>query len=122
MDVLILSEQLPGGSDLELLRHIHYWYPETQVIIISDHPSYVSAVQAVKLGAFDYIPKPLDSALLGATIERAMQHLRMERGRTAVREPLDAETAYGIVGKTAVMWKLYKVIEKVSANIHPVLF
>ncbi|HWY71853.1 MAG TPA: sigma-54 dependent transcriptional regulator [Terriglobales bacterium] len=121
VDVLLLSEQLPGGSDLELLRHIHYWYPETQVIMLSESPSYASAVQAIKLGAFDYLPKPLDSQVLEATIERAMEHRRTEMGRAALREPTDAETAYGIVGTTAVMWKLYKVIGKVSANIHPVL-
>ena len=120
VDVLLLSEQLPGGSDLELLRHIHYWYPETQVIMLSESPSYASAVQAVKLGAFDYLPKPLDSQVLEATIERAMEHRRTET-RAPLREPTDAETAYGIVGTTAVMWKLYKVIGKVSANIHPVL-
>ena len=119
VDVLLLSEQLPGGAELELLRHIHYWYPETQVIMISDHPSYASAVQAAKLGAFDYLPKPLEGKLLEATIVRAVEHSRT--ARVAVREPIDAEAAYGIVGKTAVMWKLYKVIEKVSANIHPVL-
>lgn len=73
VDFLLLSEQLPGGSDLELLRHIQYWYPETQVIMISEHPSYASAVQATKLGAFDCLPKPLDGKLLEATIERAME-------------------------------------------------
>lgn len=57
VDVLLLSEQLPGGSELELLRHIRYWYPETQVIMTSENPSYASAVQATKLGAFDYLPK-----------------------------------------------------------------
>lgn len=119
VDVLLLSEQLPGGSDLELLRHIQYWYPETQVIMISLHPSFASAVQATKLGALDYLPKPLESRVLEATIERAMEQRRT--ARTALREPIDAEAAYGIVGKTAVMWKLYKVIGKVSANVHPVL-
>jgi len=121
IDVLLLSEQLPGGSDLELLRHIHYWYPETQVIIISDRPTYPSAVQAIKLGAFDYFPKPLEDQLLAATIERAMEYRRLEMGRTVVREPVDAETAYGIVGTNALMWKVYTVIKKVAANIHPVL-
>src|SRR4029077_18406775 len=87
--------------------------------MISDRPSYSSAVQATKLGAFDYLPKPLESQLLQTTIERAMEHDRM--GRIALREPIDGEAVYGIVGKTPVMWKLYKVIEKVSANIHPVL-
>ena len=121
VDVLLLSEQLPGGSELELLRHIRYWYPETQVIMTSENPSYASAVQAIKVGAFDYLPKPLESQLLQTTIERAMEHHRLEGGRTTLREPIDGESTYGIVGKTAVMWKLYGLIKKVSANIHPVL-
>jgi len=121
IDVLLLSEQLPGGADFELLRHIHYWYPETQVIMISESPAYASAVQAIKLGAFDYLPKPLDAHLLAATIERAMEHRRVELSRSTVREPVDAEGAYGLVGINAVMWKVYKVIEKVATNIHPVL-
>ena len=121
IDVLLLSEELPGGSDLELLRHIHYWYPETQVIIISHRPTFAAAVQSIKLGAFDYLPKPLESQILAATIERAMEQRRLQIVRTPVREPIDAEAAYGIVGTNAVMWKVYKVIEKVAANIHPVL-
>jgi len=50
-----------------------------------------------------------------------MEHRQIEMGRTAVREPVDAEGAYGIVGTNVVMWKVYKVIERVAANIHPVL-
>ncbi len=61
VDILLLSQELPGAQNLELLRHIHYWYPETQVVMIADTPSYAAAVQAAKLGALDYLPKPLDS-------------------------------------------------------------
>lgn len=121
VDVLLLSQEFAGEPDLEFLRHLHYWYPETQVIMLAERPSYASAVEATKLGAFDYMPKPLETQLLQNTIERAMEYGRTAKARTALREPVDSESAYGIVGKTAVMWKLYKVIEKVSANVHPVL-
>src|SRR5919201_1248806 len=97
VDILLLSEELPESQGFELLRHIHYWYPETQVIVVADRPSYPSAVQAAKLGAFDYLPKPLEPALLQHTIERAMEQYRMEAGKF-MRESPDAEGAYGIVG------------------------
>src|SRR5690349_15337026 len=64
VDILLLSQDLPGAQDFELLRHIHYWYPETQVVVIADSPSYSAAVQATRSGAFDYLAKPLDSIAL----------------------------------------------------------
>lgn len=50
-----------------------------------------------------------------------MEQRRLQIVRIPVREPIDAEKAYGIMGTNAVMWKVYKVIETVAANIHPVL-
>ena len=122
VDIVLLSENLPGAQGLELLRHIHYWYPETQVIVLAESPAFSVAVQATKVGAFDYLPKPLDSQTLQLTIERAMEHVRIETGRRIpTSESVDSEEAYGIVGKTPSMVKLYGVIRKVSHNIHPVL-
>ena len=122
VDILLLSQELPGAQNLELLRHIHYWYPETQVVMIAETPSYGAAVQAAKLGALDYLPKPLDSLALRLTIERAMEQYRIEAGQhTLMRESPDAEGAWGIVGKTPAMIKLYKLIGKIAGNIHPVL-
>jgi len=122
VNVLVLNEMFTGEQDPELLRHIHYWYPETQVIVVSDSPSFASAVEAVKLGAFDYQPKPLEPDNVRSAIQLAVEHSRMEVGRRlGSREPVDAPGAYGIVGRTPVMWKVYKVIGKVAANVHPVL-
>jgi two-component system response regulator HydG len=122
VDVLILNEQFTGGEqDTEFLRHIHYWYPETQVILVSNSPSFSAAVQSIKLGAFDYLPKPLEALNLRNTIERAMQQSRLESGRRTGREPGVAKAPYGIVGESVVMKKLHALIGKVAANIHPVL-
>ena len=121
-DVLILSHELPGAEGLELLRHIHYWYPETQVVIIDAGPSYAAAVEAVKTGAFDYLPKPLDSLALRHTIERAMEQYRVEAGQHSMMSgsPM-MDGAWGIVGANPAMIKLYKLIGKVAGNLHPVL-
>src|SRR5205807_10623538 len=62
VSVALLSEELAGGPDFELLRHIRYWYPETQGVLVAEAPTYRSAVESVKLGAVDYLPKPLEVA------------------------------------------------------------
>lgn len=121
VDVLLLSQQLPGSQELELLRHIHYWYPETQVIMVAEEPGYASAVQATKLGAFDYLPKPLERDELQHTIERAIEQFRMESARSGVRLTADTEKGYGIVGQNGAMSKVFTIIGKVAGNIHPVL-
>lgn len=67
VDVLLLNETLPGRDDFEFVRHLRYWYPETQVIVVADNPTFPAAVEAVKLGAFNYLPKPLDAGILRHT-------------------------------------------------------
>lgn len=123
VDVLVLNQRFTGkDQEPELLRHIHYWYPETQVIMVAGEPSFSSAVQAIKLGAFDYLPKPLEPESVRNTIERAMEQSRLESGRRgSAREPGDGGENFGIVGRNPVITKLHKVISKVAANIHPVL-
>lgn len=123
VDVIVLNEQfVGGGEDVEFLRHIHYWYPETRVITVSDHPTFASAVQAIKTGAFDYLPKPLELEKLRNTIEHAMQESRFSSGsRGGTREAGDPAEAFGIVGKTPVMLKLRRLIGKIAGNVHPVL-
>jgi DNA-binding NtrC family response regulator len=60
VDVLLLSQQLPGSQELELLRHIHCWYPETQAIMVAEVPAYASAVQATKLDGVGSIRSAFD--------------------------------------------------------------
>lgn len=122
VDVLLLNETLPGRDDFEFVRHLRYWYPETQVIVVADNPTFPAAVEAVKLGAFNYLPKPLDAGILRHTIERAMEQIRIEAGRgMLVRESVDAEGALGMVGRSPAMSKLFTIIGKISRNVHPVL-
>lgn len=122
VDVLLLNEHLPGNAGFELLRHIRYWYPETQVVIVSNEPRFSSAVEAVKLGAFDYLPQPLDRDTLQNTIKRAME----QRQRHAGEQRPGIETAspgkdLGIVGQALAIDRLSKLIRKLAFNVHPVL-
>jgi len=116
VDLLVIDETLLG-AEFDFLRHIRYWYPESEVIVLAARPTFGAAVHAIKLGAFDYLPKPLESGHLRHTIERAMEQAHQG---SALNVPGNTPD-YGIVGETPVMQKLYKIIGKVAANVHPVL-
>jgi two-component system response regulator HydG len=121
VSVFVLNDHFPGNEHVEFLRHVRYWYPETQIIVVADSPSYSSAVEAIKLGAFDYLPKPLDREGVRHTIERAMEQSRIEMGLGLARQSVDAEGAWGMVGRSPAMTKVFNIITKIARNIHPIL-
>lgn len=79
-DVLICDLDLPGPSGIEILRHSREVQPEAKVVILTGHGNTQTAIDALRLGAFDYFQKPLDDvALIPLTIARAMGQLDLER-------------------------------------------
>jgi two-component system response regulator HydG len=123
VDALLLDADLPGSDGYQLLKYLRYWYPETQIIMISGHASLSAAVQAAKLGAFEYLAKPLELQTLKLTIVRAMEQRQLESGsESAFAEELWAERGFGnLIGQSREMLKLYRVIKKVSVSNHPVM-
>jgi two-component system NtrC family sensor kinase len=75
--VVITETMLPGLSGVELLRFIVRDYPDTAVIVLSDIDRPQRALDAVRLGAFDYIIKPCEPIVLQMTIERAIERRRL---------------------------------------------
>jgi DNA-binding response OmpR family regulator len=72
-DVIITDLMMPGLSGLDLLRAIKGRSPDTKVIMITGYPSIKSAVEATRLGAFDYIPKPFTPNELRSLVARALK-------------------------------------------------
>ena len=73
-DVTLLDIWMPGMDGIEVLRRLKWMAPDCQVIMISGHATISTAMAAVKLGAFDFIEKPLSLDLLLITIRRALNH------------------------------------------------
>ena len=121
-DVVLLDLRLPGGNGLEILREIKQRLPEAVVIVMTGFATVQSAVQAMKLGAYDYITKPFNFDELRLELERVTNHLKLATENRLLREQLRSKQGFGpLVGQSPEMEKLYRIIAKAAHSRHPVL-
>ena len=76
VDVVILDVKMPGMDGLETLQQIKMRYPLTEVIMLTAHATVESAIDGMKLGAFDYLMKPCDVGHLMSKVEEATRKKR----------------------------------------------
>jgi len=86
-DVIITDLMMPGISGMELLKMVTVRWPDTKVIMITGYPSIKSAVEAIKLGAFDYIPKPFTPNELRSMVSRALESKRYHQEMRRIVAP-----------------------------------
>ena len=122
VDIVLLDLKLPGAGGLEALRTIKSRRPNAVVIIITGYATVSSAVQAMKMGAFDYISKPFTLDELRIMLERAIDELKLTTEKRVLRERLRSKHGFGsIIGRSPEMEKLYRIIAKAAQSTHPVL-
>jgi len=122
IDVVLLDLRLPGSSGLEVLREIKRRRPEAVVIVMTGFATVQSAVQAMKMGAYDYITKPFNFDELRLELERVTAHLKLTAENRLLREQLKSTQGFGqLVGHSPEMEKLYRIIAKAAQSSHPVL-
>ena len=121
-DVVLLDLRLPGNSGLEVLREIKQRRPDILVIVMTGFATVESAVQAMKLGAYDYVTKPFNFEELRLLLERAAAHLKLTAENRLLREQVKSKHGFGsLVGHAPEMEKLYRIIAKAAHSTHPVL-
>ncbi len=122
IDIVLLDLKLPGAGGLEALRQIKMRRPEATVIIITGYATVNSAVQAMKLGAYEYLTKPFSLDELRDVLERAAEEVRNNAERRLLREKMRSKQGFGaIVGRSPEMERLYRIIAKAAQSTHPVL-
>lgn len=112
--VVITDLMMPGMDGMELLSEVKKRRPETMVIMITGYPSVKTAVESVKLGAFDYITKPFTPAELRAVVRRALARQKIGEGKAARQSTQQA--AYAIPENT---WARLEPDGKVRVGMHP---
>jgi ActR/RegA family two-component response regulator/glycine cleavage system H lipoate-binding protein len=85
-DVIITDLMMPGLSGMALLKKLKEKRPSVRVIMITGYPSVKSAVEAIKIGAFDYVPKPFTPDDLRSVVARAVENLSLEKRKEAAPE------------------------------------
>lgn len=100
-DLVITDLKMPGMSGLELLRRIRADYPELIVVLLTAYGTVESAVEAMKLGAYDYITKPVHPDELELVVRRSLQHVQLVEENRALRSSLDAKYGFeNIIGQS----------------------
>src|ERR671923_2509577 len=111
-DLVLLDIWLPGIDGLETLRKLREKSPETHVIMISGQATIATAVSATKLGAYDFIEKPLSLEHTLLTARNALSHRRLEQANDVLRNQL--EERFNIVGESVPAKALRKQIALVA--------
>jgi two-component system response regulator AtoC len=94
-DVILLDLRLPGCSGLDVLRELKRRSPEAVVIVMTGFATVQSAVQAMKLGAYDYITKPFNFEELRLELDRVTAHLKLTAENRVLREQLKSKQGFG---------------------------
>ena len=116
-DLVILDINLPGVDGLTVLTETSRQNHSPLVIVITAYGSEKVAVEAMKLGAYDYIAKPYEIEDLRLTVARALEKLQLKEENTQLRTELEKRTGVGrILGQSAAMRKVFDLIEKVSQS------
>lgn len=83
-DIIVLDLRMPGIDGMEVLRRVKQYFPAIQVIILTGHGNDLDEAEARRLGAFDYLRKPVDIELLVARIREAYQEMKRGSSMSAV--------------------------------------
>ena len=121
-DIVILDLKMPGLSGMEVLKQIKAGDPEAVVIVITGYPTVDSAVEAMKMGAYDFVPKPFTPEGLRAIVKRALDRKELALENVLLRDELRASFGpEAIIGQSEPMKKVEELVRKVGPTDTTVL-
>ena len=121
-DVLILDIMMPKIDGLEVLRRVKESHPDIDVIMITGLSQIDTAVRAMKLGAFDYLPKPFDPDELKLVVERALERRQLLQENLDLRNEVSSKYRFeNIIGSSPRMQNVYRLIAKCAPTNSTVL-
>jgi len=114
-DVVLVDLKLPDIGGMDILRRAPEAFPDVPIIVITGYSSVRSAVEAIKLGAFDYLAKPFSPDELEAAVEKALREGRLLRDYRKLQEALgDRYRVTRLVGDSPAMRRMLGQIEQVA--------
>lgn len=114
VDLLLLDLKMPRVPGMEVLRRTVQAHPEVPVVIVSGKGTIQKAVKATKMGAYDFLEKPVDAQRLLVTVRNALEKARLERQRDRLLD--ETREQYQMVGTSETMRRIYDRIDKAAAS------
>jgi DNA-binding NtrC family response regulator len=112
-DVLILDIMMPKMDGLEVLRRVKETHPDIDVIMVTGLSQIETAVRSMKLGAFDYLPKPFDPDELKLVVKRALERRQLLQENFELRSEVSSKYRFeNIIGASPQMQNVYRLIAK----------
>jgi len=122
-DLVILDLRMPRVDGLEVLRRIQQDSPGTAAVVITGYATVESAVEAMKLGAADFLPKPFTPDVLRLTVSRALRGARMAKENLLLRSEVEECRGrdYELIGQSQAMRQIYDLVRRVGPTDSTVL-
>jgi two-component system response regulator HydG len=122
VDIVITDLRVPQLGGFELLKRVRETYSQTAVIVLTQYGTIESALEATRMGAVDYVTKPFRAHELRGKLDRVVRSLEIDQENRVLREQLRTRPGFGgLIGVSAKMQRVYRLIEKVSQHNYPVL-
>ncbi|MEP5568009.1 MAG: sigma-54 dependent transcriptional regulator [Halioglobus sp.] len=114
-DIVLLDIELPDGNGMDFMAEAQVQERPPKVVIMTAHGTSDMAVDAIRLGAFDFLTKPFDSARLRVTLDNAASQLRLGQKVTELAS-LERDHYGNFIGKSLAMQSVYKTIDSLAAS------
>jgi len=120
-DLLIVDLRIGDMNGLQIIQQCSQDFPHMPIIMVTGYGSVETAVEAMKLGAFDYLTKPFELDDLQRTVNRALrsENVEVPQGKSAAIEPLRPRTE--IIGESPEMTEILNMVQKIANNDSPTL-
>lgn len=109
-DLVITDLRMPGGSGFDVLRAAHDWDPDVPVIIITGFGSMETAIEAMRLGAFEYVTKPFNLDEVRLTAERGLESRELRASNRRLTQMVETAAA-GTVSASALLATIVRLIQ-----------
>lgn len=120
-DLIVMDVRLPGMSGMETFQAVREVAPKLPVIIMTAYGTTDTAIEATKLGAFDYVLKPFDIPELLGLIQQALEAGEFMRSRVEMDVPPETTSTEALIGRSQAMQEVYKAIGRVAPTDATVL-
>ena len=120
-ELLIVDLRIGDINGLQIIQDCRVRYPKTEVVMVTGYGSVETAVEAMKLGAFDYLTKPFDLDDLARTINRVVKRDVSEAAKTSQESSIRLSDASNLIGESDQMKEILRLVEKVANNDSPCL-